>query len=168
MSNANNTRTFSDFVNISSIKHRFDVRNSEAGWAEIGRELILKTEGSVLLVVNLTDGNISKSAENRDNSEKPISDRGSKRGQTLYDITSVPTDDVLNLQYFFPYCDHYLTANRNSSITLLISGSEPDINRAKCYLLAQTGIRPRLGIFYASGTHSVKAADISLDIEAEK
>lgn len=159
MSNANHTSAFSNFVSISSIKHRFDVHNSEAGWAEIGRELILKTDGSVLLVVNLAEGNISKSTENRDNSASPFSDRSIKKGQTLYDITSVPTDDILNLQYFFPYCDQYLTASRNRSITLLISGSEPDINRARCYLVAQTRIRTRLGIFYASGTHFVKATD---------
>ena len=164
MSNSDEIRTFSGLLNAFAVKHLADVHNTEAGWAEIGEELVLKTEGSVLLVVNLADVDAPKGSKTMESREYGTTGSKTTKRQTLYDNTSVPTDDILNLQYFFPYCDRFLKANRGGTITLLICGNNNDIARASCYLLAQSKIRPRLRIYCASADHFVSALDDCPDL----
>lgn len=147
---------------IDDYNERLSVENSENGWASLGRKMINLAAKSVLILTNLTrmfsesstlvgdidenffDGNseVINSTEIL-NQKKKIGNR------------SEATDDILNLQYFFPCCDQFLKTNSEHQICLVICGQDSDLERAKSYLFAQSLIRKRLKIYVCNSERLV-------------
>lgn len=111
----------------------FIVPNTERGWAEEGREIMQSSEPSVTVVTCLENRTTQKSADG--SGEDSVVER------ELSDV-------VLNLQYFFPYCDQYLKQGANRQITLIIlCQNNDDRGRVCCYLQGQETCHPGLRLY---------------------
>ena len=129
--------------------------NTEENWAEFGEELGKSSGGNLLILTNLTQWP-SKSEQKPE--QKP-----EQKKKSFYEITQMPTDNVLDLQYFFPYCDQLLRADSNRRINWAICGTRSDIERASCYLMAQNFSHEGLKIYTGESEREItQESDIYL------
>lgn len=111
----------------------FIVRNTERGWAEEGWRIMHSKESSITVVTHLENRTAQKSAGGSGQ------DSASERE---------PSDVILNLQYFFPYCDQYLRQDANRRITLIvICQTVDDRSRVCCYLQGQEACHTGLHLY---------------------
>ena len=152
-----------------------EIDNTEDGWKNQGQRIIqaAKEHEKILVIVNIGD-NPTAQIEAQDieprgtgveyeeteqeelltdtsNTEKPLSEAP---------LVREPTDIVLNLQYFFPYCDQALRENQNARIALVVlCSNENDPWRVRRYLGVMNAVKSKLTIWIANVPNDAAAEE---------
>lgn len=125
-----------------------DIKNSEESWQQYGWKVLeaadqLTMEKPHLAVLISFDGKSGAEFE-----EDLPDDPTSEERTAVQEVD--PTDVILNLQYFFPYCDQAFRDHPELKIILaVICLNDADQQRVRRYLSAVNSVKPRLCIVTA-------------------
>ncbi len=140
-----------------------DIRNDELGWGENGHLLLdaVRNESdrcpNIAVLVNFAQTTTASFTAGVTAAQVP---KAQQTKQLIPKQQEAPTDIVLNLQYFFPYCDQVFLHNHNIRIILVvICSNESDAQRVKCYLSAIELEKPWLCICTVMGKASSAVSD---------
>ena len=140
-----------------------EIDNTEFGWKNKGQRIIqaARENEKILVIVNIGDNPGAQIGspdaesqetdieyEEADQEEFPTETDDTDDRSSDDSRDSEPTDIVLNLQYFFPYCDQALRENPNVRIALVIlCENENDPWRVRRYLGVMNAVKTRLTIW---------------------
>ena len=142
-----------------------EVTNSEAGWAKIAkdvfklREYLAEQANKKVVFYTIIEDTESKKTDSYANKDLE------SKLTVKYDV---PTDDVLNLQYFFPYCDHLAKESIGLEVVLvLFARDNSTLQRASCYLCNQAISEPLLTIYTGriGAANPFKKSSVSVELQ---